>query len=135
MSENRPADKPILAGDALPHGPAVLAVVLFLVPPVAWVLSLGLSYLVDDFVCSAAWSVGAEAPATGVRLIVVVLNLVLLAVTAVAGVLAFRGRRRSGRAAHVMSFLSWTTVGSAALFGYGIVLIAASAFVLRTCSP
>lgn len=135
MPANGPSDKPILAGEALPRRAATVAVVLFLVPPIAWVFSLGASYVVDDFVCTAAASAGAVPPAAPVRWVVVALNLVLLAATVASGVLAFLGDRRSERSAPVMSFLSWTTVGSAALFAYGIVLIGASVLLLRTCGP
>lgn len=126
--------KPVLSGDEIPQRTGLVSVLLFLVPPVAWVLSLGLSYLVEDFACSAAASAGAAAPITAIRTTILVLNVLLLLATAIAGILAVRLRRGRSVGHPTVRFLGWGTIASALVFGYGIVLIIVSALLLGTCS-
>lgn len=110
-------------------------------PAVAWLLSLAVSYVVHDFFCAAAATAGTTAPVTGLRIGIVALNVVLLAVTVVAGVLAvsvYRAAREPATAAArplagPARFVGLAGIGMAVLFGLGIVLIATTPVVVGAC--
>jgi hypothetical protein len=113
-----------------------LAGTAFVVPSVAWVLSLGVSYALEDYSCSAAGSAGADAPRQGVFLLLMGLNVVLLLVCVGAGVIGVRAARQHrdrGPAAPVR-FLGWTGAVMGLYFGLSIVLIGLAPLFLEVCS-
>lgn len=104
-------------------------------PPAAWVLSLGLSYLVQDFTCSAAASAGAPPPESALLVVLTALNLILLLLTLLAGaggLLLARHRRKRG-GTQVLGFLGYVGAVLALVFSYGIVLIGLNPFVFEVC--
>lgn len=105
-----------------------------LVPPVAWVASLGLSWLVQDFTCTASMTAGAPVPETALLVTLFVMNAVLLLITVGSGLFSVRALRR-GRRVHapLMSFLGISGIALAVLFGFGIVLIGSAPLVLEVC--
>lgn len=109
--------------------------IVLLGPPVAWLLALGLSYIGQDFACSAARSAGRASPGTGLTATVILIDIVLLLVTMAAGVLAARlyADRDHRRAGHTAAFVGLTGVALAVLFSFGIVLIAVNPTVLGAC--
>lgn len=122
-----------------------LAPFLLLGPAVAWLLALSLSYVVHDFLCAAAETAGESAPVGPLRVGIVALNVLLLAVTVAAGILAFfvyrQARRRTddrtdepeGALAGPAQFVGAAGIGMAVLFGFGIVLIATTPVVVGAC--
>lgn len=101
-----------------------------IVPPVAWLVSLAASYVLQDFACSAYASAGAAAPDGSILVGLLAGNAVLLLVTVVAGVLGtLEYRREEG----VRGFLGLIGLGSSVVFGLGIVLIAVNPLVLEVC--
>jgi hypothetical protein len=112
-----------------------VGVAAMLVPPVAWALSLGLSYAVQDFTCSAAASASDPDPAASLRAVLLALNGVLLVATLVAGAggLAAGRRSRRGKDSGLVAFLGYVGAGLALVFAFGIVLIAANPLVLEVC--
>ncbi|GAA1659215.1 hypothetical protein GCM10010977_08410 [Citricoccus zhacaiensis] len=105
-----------------------------LIPPVAWLASLGLSWLLQDFTCTASATAGAPAPETALLLVLMGMNAVLLLITVVSGFFSVRALRAGHRArAPLMSFLGLSGCALAVLFGFGIVLIMAMPLVLEVC--
>jgi hypothetical protein len=107
-----------------------------LVPPAAWLLSLGGSYAVEDFTCAAFSSAGAMSPDQALRIVLTVLNAVLFAVTLVAGIMGFLLARRSPRlrGGWVLLFLGSVGALLALIFAYSIVLIGLHPLVLEVCA-
>lgn len=116
--------------------PLPIATAAALIPPAAWLLSLGLSYVIDDFVCTAAASAGAPAPSSSVRILIIVLNIVLLLVTLAAGLAGFSVARRapSANGSGSARFLGYTGALLALMFAFGIVLIGVNPLVLEVCA-
>lgn len=115
--------------------PLPVATVAALAPPVAWLLSLGLSYVIEDFVCTAAASAGAPAPTETVRVLIVVLNIVLLLVTVAAGLAGFAAARRApSNGSGAALFLGYTGALLAMMFAFGIILIGINPLVLEVCA-
>ncbi|GAB2943877.1 hypothetical protein GCM10027280_35690 [Micromonospora polyrhachis] len=111
-----------------------LAVAALLVPPVAWALSLALSYAIQDFTCSAYGSVAEPPPEGAIFAVLTVLNAVLFLVTVLAGIAGFVVARRIGRGRRSpLVFLGYVGAGLAVVFGFGIVLIAWPQFVVEVC--
>lgn len=105
-----------------------------LVPPVAWTASLGLSWLVQDFTCTAAITAGAPVPGTALLATLLAINTVLLVVTAGSGVVSVRDYRAVRDAqASLLRFLALTGAILAVFFAYGIVLIGAMPLVMEVC--
>lgn len=115
---------------------ALVGVLAVLVPPAAWLLSLGGSYAVEDFTCSAFTSAGAATPDEVLRIVLTVLNAVLLAVTLLAGAMGFLLARRSPRlrGSRVLFFLGSVGALLALIFAYSIVLIGLHSLVLEVCA-
>ncbi|MFD2795800.1 hypothetical protein ACFS27_19725 [Promicromonospora vindobonensis] len=113
------------------------AVAGVLVPPVAWLCALGLSYVVQDFACTAYASAGHPPPATMIGAIVVGLDVVLLVLVLAAGGVAWRVHRRAApdvERSSPLSFLGLLGVLLSVGFGAGIVLVAANPLVLEVCA-
>jgi hypothetical protein len=112
-----------------------LGVVALLVPAAAWLGSLGLSYTVEDFTCSAAATSSLTVDADALRAVLLGLNAVLLVVALLAGWAGLSVARRS-RGPHgspLLSFLGYTGAGLALVFAFGILLIAWNPLVLEVC--
>ncbi|GAA1127478.1 hypothetical protein [Citricoccus alkalitolerans] len=110
------------------------AVLPLLIPPIAWLASLGLSWLVQDFTCTASVTAGAPAPERALFVVLLVMNAVLLLITVVSGLFSARALRHGRRAgAPLLSFLGLSGCALAILFGFGIVLIMAMPLVLEVC--
>ncbi|RWZ67997.1 hypothetical protein ELQ92_01695 [Labedella populi] len=107
----------------------------FLVPIVAWLVSLAGSYAVQDFTCSAASSVGHPQPVAGLTVVLIALNAAMLAVcvisAAVGAVLLRRGRASSGFRLRV--FLLVVGFASSLFFAFGVVLIGANPLIYGAC--
>ncbi|GAB3553474.1 hypothetical protein GCM10027404_26000 [Arthrobacter tumbae] len=116
--------------------PLPVATVAALTPPVVWLLSLGLSYAIEDFVCTAAASAGAPAPTETVRVLIIVLNIVLLLVTVAAGLAGFVAARRvpASNGSGAATFLGYTGALLAIMFAFGIILIGINPLVLEVCA-
>lgn len=113
-----------------------LAVAAVLVPPVAWVCALGLSYVVQDFACTAYASAGRNPPTTVIGTVVVTLDVVLLVLTLAAGVVAWRTGRRAtaGDSSPLFGFLGRLGTFLSLGFAAGIVMIAVNPLVLEVCA-
>ncbi|MCW4384782.1 hypothetical protein OH146_03230 [Salinibacterium sp. SYSU T00001] len=127
-----------------------LAAIAVLASPAAWLASLWLSWGVQDFTCSAAASADSDAPAAGLFVILLVMNIVLLVLAALSGVVGWVLARHSraatqqaesdggnGESANrpgVLSFLGVTAAVLSLLFCYGIILITANPLVFEVCS-
>lgn len=110
------------------------AVLPLLIPPIAWLASLGLSWLLQDFTCTASATAGAPAPESTLFMVLVVMNAVLVLITVASGLFSARELRRGRRAgAPLLSFLGLSGCALAVLFGFGIVLITAMPLVLEVC--
>ena len=110
------------------------AVLPLLVPPVAWVTSLGMSWAVQDFTCTASLTAGAPAPGTALLITLLAMNATLLLVTAASGVLSVRMQARGRRAGSSLTgFMGATGTILALFFGFGIVLIGATPLLLEVC--
>jgi hypothetical protein len=110
--------------------------VALLVPPVAWFLALSLSYLVEDFNCTAAATADDPTPATGLKVTLLVLHGILLVVAVVAGLLGWRATRSGGSdrgRGDVARFTGSVGAGLSLVFAFGIVLIAWNVLVLEVC--
>ncbi|MDO5629054.1 MAG: hypothetical protein Q4G43_12095 [Mobilicoccus sp.] len=101
------------------------------VPPIAWITSLAASFVLQHFICSAYSSAGRVPPQEALLVGITVVNVALLAITIACGVI---GWRESRRAENVRRFLGYVTIGSAAILGWGIVLIAVNPFALEVCA-
>lgn len=105
-----------------------------LVPPVAWIASLGLSWAVQDFTCTAAFTTGTPVPDTALFTVLMVMNLVLLLVIVAYGLVSVRDLRRGVRErAPLVSFLGLTGIALAVMFGFGVVMIGATPLVFEIC--
>ncbi|MDR7381036.1 hypothetical protein [Promicromonospora iranensis] len=122
-------------GPARRRSPA-LALVGVLLPPVAWLCALGLSYLVQDFACTAYASAGHSPPATVIGAVVVGLDVVLLALAVSAGIMAWRVHRqaRDTEPSSPLGFLGLLGLLLSVGFGAGIVLVAVNPLVLEVCA-
>jgi hypothetical protein len=110
------------------------AVLPLLIPPVAWLASLGLSWAVQDFTCTASLTAGVAVPDAALFTVLMVLNIVLLLAIVASGLISARALRHGMRAgAPLMSFLGLCGIALAALFGFGVVMIAATPLVLEIC--
>ncbi|GGH47983.1 hypothetical protein [Microbacterium album] len=125
---------PVIGGERTPLARAVGGIASFTVPPVAWLGSLGLSYVIEDFTCAAVASAAAPVPDAALQVLLLVLNAVLLIVCLAAGALGVVLARRDDEERNTIAFLGWTGVASAALFGFGIVLIGIHPLLLGICS-
>lgn len=104
------------------------------IPPAAWTASLGLSWAVQDFTCSAMLTAGAAVPGQALFTTLLVINLVLLAVIILCGALCLRTLLRARRVhSPLQSFLGLTGVALAVLFGFGVVMIGSAPFVFEIC--
>lgn len=111
------------------------AVTAVLVPPAAWLAALGLSYVVQDFACSAYTSAGRVPPATAIGAVVVGLDVVLLALTLAAGVVAWQAyRHASAEHSPLPGFLGVLGMILSLAFAGGIVMIAVNPLVLEVCA-
>lgn len=110
---------------------AALAVASVLVPILAWLASLALSYAVADFTCRAVTSAGNPGPKGVVVPVVTVANAVLLLLTVAAGVVGLWVARRGERPP--LGFLGRIGAVTAGAFAFGIVLIAVNPLVLEVC--
>ncbi|WP_179951027.1 hypothetical protein [Xylanimonas oleitrophica] len=121
-------------GRSTPRGTRA-AVTAVIVPPVAWVAALGLSYVVQDFTCTAYASNGAPAPSAGVGAVILATDAVLLLLTVAAGLVALRTVRhaRADGGRPLQAFCGLLGVMLAVAFGAGIVLIAVNPLVLEVC--
>lgn len=115
---------------------AALSVAAVLVPPVAWVGALGLSYVVQDFACTAYASAGRTPPTTVIGAAVIGLDVVLLLLTLAAGVVAWRTNRGAptSDSSPLFGFLGRLGLLLALGFGAGIVMIAVNPLVLEVCA-
>lgn len=107
-----------------------LAVASVLVPPLAWLTSLVLSYGTQDFTCSIFESAARPGPGGAVLVLSLVGNALLLVLTLLAGWAGWtrwRGGRRTER------FLGLVGVGTMPFFALGIVLIALPPLFLEVC--
>ncbi|MGI5187220.1 hypothetical protein ACQEVI_03645 [Promicromonospora sp. CA-289599] len=113
-----------------------LAVAGVLVPPAAWLGALGLSYLVQDFACTAYTSAGHSPPTTVIGAVVVGLDVVLLVLALAAGGVAWRVHRRTPDTEHSapLNFLGLLGLLLSLGFGAGIVLVAVNPLVLEVCA-
>lgn len=115
-----------------------IAVTAAVVPPIAWLVSLAMSYVIQGFSCAAASSADVAPPEETLHVILIVLNVVLLAVTVaagIAGLLLARSLMTTGEhtGSRVLVFLGWAAVVLALVFGYGIILIGGGVVVLPAC--
>lgn len=124
---------PLLGGTRIPRARAIAAIAAFVVPPLAWLISLALSYVLQDFTCTAAASAAAVPPEDMLRIALLILNGGLLIVTVVSGVLSVVLARRDDDERNTVMFLAWTGAASAALFGFGIVLIGIHPLMFGMC--
>jgi len=99
-----------------------------------WLISLALSYVLQDFTCAAAASAAAVPPETMLRAALLTLNGGLLIVTVLSGVLSVMLARREDDDRNTVTFLGWTGAASAALFGFGIVLIGIHPLIFGMCA-
>lgn len=105
-----------------------------LIAAAAWLAALAGSYVVEDFVCTAAASRADTAPADTVEAVVLVLNALLLLLTLAVGVVGgYVGRRNGEGPRSATTFLGYLGAGLSLLFGFGIVLIMANPLVLEAC--
>jgi TRAP-type mannitol/chloroaromatic compound transport system permease small subunit len=113
----------------------VLGLIALLTPPVAWLISLAVSYAIEDFACAAAATADGAAPETAVRTVVLGLNAVLLVVTGLAVAAGVRAARTGSgeEEERVQVFLGTTGAALGTLFAFGIVLIAWNPLVLEVC--
>lgn len=113
----------------------VRAVLALLASPAAWLVSLGLSYAVEDFTCAAFASAGAPAPAGSVRGVLLGLNVLMLALTVAAGVVSWRVlRTEQAHRSALVRFLGQGGVSFAAVFALGVVLIGMNPLLLEVCA-
>lgn len=108
----------------------VLAVLSVVIPPLAWLGSLGGSYLVQDFVCSAYESAARPGPDGTVLVLILVGNALLLVLTLLAG---WAGWVRWRRGARGERFLGLIGLGTMPFFALGIILIALPPLFLEVC--
>lgn len=105
-----------------------------IVPPLVWVGSLALSWVIEDFSCAAALTTGRELQETAVFAALVSVNAVLLLITIICGLISIRAFRRAGRThSPLMRFLGLAGIAVAVLFGFGIVMIGSTPFMLEVC--
>lgn len=112
-----------------------LATASFLVPPAAWLLSLGGSYVLEDFTCTAVASAGRTPPEWGLWALLLALNAVLLLITLLAGITGWGALRRAGRTArpNLVRFLGGVGAVLSLVMAYGIVLIGTQLLFLEVC--
>lgn len=119
-----------------PSRQQVLFPFVLLGPPVAWLLTLSISYLGQDFACSAARSDGRALPGAGLTTALILINVALLLLALTAGLagarlyLAGRSRQRADRTA---GFVGLTGIVLTVLFSFGIVLIMVNPTVWAAC--
>lgn len=114
---------------ALQRG-TLLAVASVVVPPLAWLTALVLSYGTQDFTCSIFESAARPGPGGAVLVLVLVGNALLLVLTVLAGWAGWR-QWRTGR--RTERFLGLVGVGAMPFFALGIVLIALPPLFLEVC--
>lgn len=116
--------------------PLPLAVISALSSSVLWLMSLGLSYGIEDFTCSAAASAAVPPPHQFLQVLLVALNGVLLLLTLAAGVIGFL----VARSAHqtdgpgAARFFGYTGAMLAVMYAYSIVLIGVHPLIMEACS-
>jgi heme/copper-type cytochrome/quinol oxidase subunit 3 len=112
-----------------------VAITALVTPLVAWAVSLAGSYLVQDFICSAARSADRPSPGATVDAILIALNAAMLALCVAAGALAawsaVRARRRDRPP--LVLFLAVAGMLGAVLFAYGVVLIGTNPLIYGGC--
>ncbi|MDX2377259.1 hypothetical protein M4I32_10655 [Microbacterium sp. LRZ72] len=113
----------------------LLGVAALVAPIVAWLISLGASYVIQDFTCSAYTSTGRMPPGSAVFWIVVALNACMLAICVAAviagAVLLVRREREQDESGG--AFLGVAAIGAGLFFGYGVVMIGATPFLFGGC--
>lgn len=116
--------------------PLPIATISALASSVLWMLSLAVSYAIEDFVCTATASAAVPQPSETLRILLVALNAVLLLLTLLAGVLGFLAARAATRAEGlgVVTFLGYTGAVLAVMYAYSIVLIGIQPLLLEACS-
>ncbi|MFC7402813.1 hypothetical protein [Citricoccus sp. GCM10030269] len=116
------------------QAPTRLAILGLFVPPLAWLISLGMSWMVQDFTCTASMTAGAPPPETGLWITLLVMNAVLLALTVSSGFVSGR-TLRTGRSTGVTltTFLGTTGIILAVVFAFGILLIGMTPLALEVC--
>jgi hypothetical protein len=130
-----PAGTALVRGDRLDPRRGRLVLLVFAAPVAAWIASLAVSYLVQDFTCSAAASTGAPPPGAGLEVLLLALNAVLLLVALAAGGLALvLALRAPDEDTAGLRFLGGTAATLALLFAFGIVLIGVTPLMFETCT-
>lgn len=110
------------------------ATALLVVPPLVWIGSLAMSWLIQDFTCTAARTAGAAVPGNTLFWVLIVLNVVMLAIIVACGLDSLRTLRQARRTeAPLMSFVGYAGVGLAALFGFGVTLIGITPLLFDIC--
>lgn len=113
--------------------PLPIATISALASSVLWLLSLAVSYAIEDFVCTATASAAVPQPSETLRILLVALNAVLLLLTLLAGVLGFLAATRA-EGLGVATFLGYTGAVLAVMYAYSIVLIGIQPLLLEACS-
>lgn len=109
---------------------------VLLASPIAWLLSLTVSYVGHDFACAGAETATFTVSTGALSVVLFILNIVLLLVAAASGVLGLRihrATRDSGEAGATAQFIGITGFAMAVLFVFGIILIAVNYLVFAAC--
>ncbi|RLV56275.1 hypothetical protein D9V41_07555 [Aeromicrobium phragmitis] len=130
------SDIPVLSGTRLSRRLGLLGTVAFLLPSVTWLLSLSGSYVVEDFACTAAASADAPPSTAALRAILIGSNVVLMAVTLLAGIAGWwlLRKARSSDTDAMYAFFGWTVLAFAILYAFSIVLIGIHPLLLEVCA-
>jgi hypothetical protein len=109
---------------------------VLLASPIAWLLSLTVSYVGHDFACAGAETATFTVSTDALSVVLLILNIILLIVAAASGVLGFRiyrSARDTGESAATAQFIGVTGLAMAVLFVFGIILIAVNYLVFAAC--
>lgn len=113
-----------------PDRGTALALASVVVPPLAWIMSLAASYVIQDFTCTNFASAGRPGPDGPVLWLILGLNAVLLILAVLAGAAGWRQWRTGHR---TVRYLGLVGAGASLLFVLGIVLIAMPPLFLEVC--
>lgn len=114
----------------------VMVPFVLLAAPIAWLLSLSVSYVAHDFACSAAETSDFGVSPEALRVALAVPNVILFAVAAAAGIAGlrmYRASRRSSDPPGTTAFVGMTGFVSAVLFVFGIALITVNLLIFAAC--